>query len=156
MSYNETLSKNAAIEDYFSGIQKGQDRVELYDQLMEHEEIPEILNTWRYFENEEADVLKEYVESHAIAMKIRFGDYAQAIKNGMIIAAINCELASNAAEWDMDTFATIGYNTSCEFKIKNETFKFDPNLGAWQSASGLILPYCRDTGLPIHPMQGQG
>lgn len=75
--------------------------------------------------------------------------YSKYIKRGAVILSIDMGLDSDINNWDMESLATIGLNTSMKFSYGADTYSFDVQRSAWVSDSGKQLPYNTETGLPV-------
>ncbi|MEX0827875.1 MAG: hypothetical protein WD005_02880 [Haliea sp.] len=103
----------------------------------------------------DADGTVDFMEAIANSLKTACLAYATAIGTGLVLDMVHGNMPADANNWDLNAMATRGYNISCEWRIKDETFKFDFTSLAWMSKGGMILPFDTDTGLPIHPLQSQ-
>ncbi len=153
-SFKEILAKEIACEKFLCN-DASANNYDLANELQsDREKWNDKILVWEVFENEKPGHIVNMMKSTAHHAQATLDRYAQAIKNALIIHAIGMELDSDVTKWDLSKMATLGYNLSCEYKIKNELFKFNPNIGAYQAESGLVLPFDRETGLPNHPTLG--
>lgn len=143
--YSTILSKQYAIDEYVSD----QHRHSIdFDTFMKKDSL-EGTHVIEPFSSYSLGDIKFDVRRLARTNLQMLHEYAQAVRNGLIIAAIHMWLPDDVNQWNMDHFATVGYNTACEWKINGEIYKFDVNDGVWKSTTSTnTLKYNRDTGLP--------
>lgn len=97
--------------------------------------------------------LQSMMASLSATGMVILNQYARYIKNGLMFKVMTGRLEGDANAWDVQQMATIGYNLAQVWRLKNETFAFEPNRLAWVSRnSNIILQADPRNGLPLHPL----
>lgn len=107
------------------------------------------LSPWLPFEGCELKDLFEEVTTEERSLKMYLENFADCIKEGMIIIAINDSLSLDINDIDIDTLATIGFNTQQTVSFNGEELTFDKLSGQWKNTQGnLCFDFNLENGLP--------